>query len=82
MALAVAAPFALANGMRPVAAWRDRAWPALGFGVVFALVAAGYVALTGMDGLGYAQRALVVTGSAGVVLLALRVRVLAARAGG
>jgi len=76
VALAVAAPFALARRMRLAAAWRDRAGPALAFGVVFALVAAGYVALTGSDGSGYAQRALVVIGSAGVVLLALRVRLL------
>jgi hypothetical protein len=80
--LAVAAPFALAHRMRLVAAWRDRARAALAFGVVFALFAAGYAALTGSGGDGYgggyAQRALVLVGSAGVVLLALRVRVLAA----
>jgi hypothetical protein len=75
--LAVAAPFALARRMRLAAAWRDRAGAALAFGVVFALVAAGYAVLTGMDGGGYAQRALVAVGSAGIVLLALRVRVLA-----
>lgn len=76
VALAVAAPFALARRMRLAAAWRDRARPALAFGVLFALIAGGYVALAGSDGGGYAQRGLVAIGSAGVVLLALRVRAL------
>jgi hypothetical protein len=49
------------------------------FGVAVALVAAGYAAVTGSDGGGYAQGALLVTGSAGVALPALRVRVLAMR---
>jgi hypothetical protein len=82
VALAVVAPFALAHRMRLAAAWRDRVGLALAFGVVLALVAAGYAALTGSDGGGYAQRVLVVIGSAGVVLLALRVRVLATRPAG
>jgi len=78
VALAAGAPFALAHRMRLAAAWRDRAGPTVVFGLLFALVAAAYVALTGADGDGYAQRALWVVASLGVVLLALRVRVLAA----
>jgi hypothetical protein len=79
VALAVLAPFALARRMMLVAAWRDRAWATLAFGVVFAVVVVAYLALTGLDGDGYAQRLLAVVASAGVVLLALRVRLLAAQ---
>jgi Protein of unknown function (DUF998) len=79
VALAVLAPFALARRMRLVAGWRDRAPAALVFGVAFTLVVAAYLALTGSGGDGYAQRALAVAASAGVVLLALRVRLLAAQ---
>jgi hypothetical protein len=80
VALAVLAPFALARRMRQAAAWRDRAWAALAFGVLFGALVAGYLVLAGAGGEGYAQRALVIVGSLGVVLLALRVRMLAGAA--
>ena len=69
----VLAPFALARRMRLIAAWRSLAWPTLGYGVLVLVAVAIFVALSISTGGGYAQRAVALLGSAGVVVLALRV---------
>jgi hypothetical protein len=69
----VLAPFALARRMRLVPAWHSLAWPAFGYGVLLLAAVALFVALSISTGGGYAQRAATLLGSAGVVVLALRV---------
>ncbi|HST85685.1 MAG TPA: DUF998 domain-containing protein [Kineosporiaceae bacterium] len=72
-AILVLAPFALARRMRLVPAWRSLAWPAFGYGVLLLVAVALFVALSISTGGGYAQRAVALLGSTGVVVLALRV---------
>jgi hypothetical protein len=72
-AILVIAPFALARRMRLVPAWRSLAWPALWYGVLLAAAVAIFVALSITANGGYAQRAVALLGSAGVIALALRV---------
>ena len=72
-AVLVIAPFALARRMRLVPAWRSLAWPTLGFGVLLSVAVAVFVALSITAGGGYAQRAVALLGSFGVIALALRV---------
>lgn len=72
-AILVIAPFALARRMRLVPAWRSLAWPALGYGVLLAAAVAVFVALSISAAGGYAQRAVALLGSVGVIALALRV---------
>jgi hypothetical membrane protein len=67
------APFALARRMRLLPAWRSLAWPAFGYGVLLLVAVAVFVALSISTGGGYAQRAVALLGSVGVVVLALRV---------
>jgi hypothetical membrane protein len=72
-AVLVIAPFALARRMRLVPAWRPLSRPTLGYGVLLAVAVAGFVALSITAGGGYAQRAVTLLGSVGVIGLALRV---------
>jgi hypothetical protein len=73
----IALPFALAARMRHADGWRDLARPTILAGSLLVAVLAAYVAFEGKTGGGYLQRAAIVIFSAGVVTLALRVRVLA-----
>ena len=73
-------PFVLAARMRHADGWRDLARPTILAGSLLVAVLAAYVAFEGKTGGGYLQRAAIVLFSAGVVTLALRVRVLAASA--
>jgi hypothetical protein len=73
----IALPFALAARMRHADGWRDLARPTVLAGSLLVAVLAAYVAFEGKTGGGYLQRAAIVIFSAGVVTLALRVRVLA-----
>jgi len=63
--------------MRHADGWRDLARPTILAGSLLVAVLAAYVAFEGKTGGGYLQRAAIVIFSAGVVTLALRVRVLA-----
>jgi hypothetical membrane protein len=69
----VIAPFALARRMRLVPAWRSLAGPAFGYGVLLLLSVSIYAALSLTAVAGYAQRAVALLGSLGVIVLALRV---------
>ena len=73
----IALPFALAARMRHADGWHDLARPTILAGSLLVAVLAAYVAFEGKTGGGYLQRAAIVIFSAGVVTLALRVRVLA-----
>jgi Protein of unknown function (DUF998) len=75
--LTVAAPFALARRMRVIPEWRDLVPGTIAVGVLFALLTAIYVTLNGAYGQGYAQRASCLLISAGIVILARRVLVVA-----
>jgi hypothetical protein len=72
-AILVIAPFALARRMQFVPGWRTLARPALGYGLVLLAAVTAYVLLSISTGGGYAQRAVALLGSAGVIVLALRV---------
>jgi len=69
----VIAPFALARRMRLVPGWRSLAGPTFGYGVLLLLSVSIYVALSLTAVAGYAQRAVALLGSLGVIVLALRV---------
>jgi uncharacterized membrane protein YhaH (DUF805 family) len=73
----IALPFALGARMRHADGWHDLARPTILAGSLLVAVLAAYVAFEGKTGGGYLQRAAIVIFSAGVVTLALRVRVLA-----
>jgi hypothetical protein len=77
----VAAPFALAHRFRLLEGWRDLARPARVFGVVVVLGVLAYVALDNTSAPGWAQRALAMWVVSGIVVLAWRVRTLAAEGG-
>lgn len=69
----VIAPFVLARQMRRVSGWHSLARPTLAYGVVLLVAVTAYVLLSISTGGGLAQRAVALLGSAGVVVLALRV---------
>jgi hypothetical protein len=71
----VMAPFALARRMQMVPGWRSLAGPTLVYGLVLLAVTAAYVLLRTSSSGGYAQRAVALLGSSGVILLAMRVLV-------
>jgi Protein of unknown function (DUF998) len=73
----IALPFALAARMRRADGWHDLARPTVLAGWLLVAILAAYVAFEGRAGGGYLQRAAIVLFSAGVVALAVRVRVLA-----
>jgi hypothetical protein len=62
-----------------VAGWADLAGSATRFGLLLAAVLVAYAALEGKPGGGYLQRAAILLVSAGVVVLAVRVRALCQR---
>jgi hypothetical membrane protein len=72
-AILVLAPFALARRMQFVPGWRSLARPTLGYGLVLLAAVIAYVLLSISSGGGWAQRAVALLGSLGVVVLALRV---------
>jgi uncharacterized protein DUF998 len=72
-AVLVIAPFALARRMRLVPAWRSLALPTLAYGLLLLIAVGVFVALSITAGGGLAQRAVALLGSAGVIVLALRV---------
>jgi hypothetical membrane protein len=69
----VIAPFVLARQMQLVSGWHSLARPTLAYGVVLFGAVTAYVLLSISTGGGYAQRAVALLGSAGVVVLAVRV---------
>ena len=75
--LSAAAPFALGWRMRRLQAWRDLATAMFVLGALATLALAAHVALSGGYGRGYAQRALLLVSSTGVLVLARRVEALA-----
>jgi hypothetical protein len=72
-AILVIAPFALVRRMRLVPDWRSLTGPTVGYGILLAVAVAGFVALSITAGGGYAQRAVALLGSVGVIGLASRV---------
>ena len=72
------APFALAYRMRRLDEWRDLARPTLVFGLVVVASLAAYVALNGTGAQGWSQRIAALLVASGVVMLALRVKRIAA----
>jgi uncharacterized protein DUF998 len=72
-AILVIAPFALARRMQLGPGWRILARPTLGYGLLLLAAVTAYVLLSISTGGGYAQRAVALLGSLGVIVLALRV---------
>jgi hypothetical protein len=77
-AILVITPFALARRMRLVPAWRSLTGPTFGYGLVLLLAVVLFVALSITSVGGYAQRAVALLGSFGVIALALRLLSVAA----
>jgi hypothetical membrane protein len=71
------APFALAYRMRRLDAWQDLARPTLVFGILVIVSLAAAIALNGTGAQGWSQRVAAVLVTSGIVMLAVRVRLLA-----